>query len=81
MRPVVIDGAGLGRDLGGPAGLVQPGPPAGQLRRPVLGLAGQDVGPWPSHVRAAFGQPARVYYVGPYTILVWNKNLLADLPR
>ena len=24
---------------------------------------------------------ARVYAVGPYTILVWNKNLLADLPR
>jgi hypothetical protein len=29
----------------------------------------------------AFGRPARVYHDGPYTILVWNKNLLADLGR
>ena len=27
----------------------------------------------------AFGPPAKVYHDGPYTILVWNKNLLADL--
>ena len=27
----------------------------------------------------AFGRPAKVYHDGPYTILVWNKNLLADL--
>ena len=27
----------------------------------------------------AFGQPARTYHDGPYTIMVWNKNLLADL--
>jgi hypothetical protein len=30
-------------------------------------------------LRRAFGPPAKVYHDGPYTILVWNKNLLADL--
>jgi hypothetical protein len=34
-----------------------------------------------ANVRATFGQPARIYYVGQYTILVWNKNLLTELPR
>jgi hypothetical protein len=29
----------------------------------------------------AFGPPAKTYQYGPYTILVWNKNLLADLGR
>lgn len=29
---------------------------------------------------ATFGRPARVYHVGPYTILWWPKNLLATLP-
>jgi hypothetical protein len=29
----------------------------------------------------AFGRPAKVYQYGPYTIMVWNKNLLADLGR
>jgi hypothetical protein len=29
----------------------------------------------------AFGPPARTYHDGPYTIMVWNKNLLADLGR
>ena len=28
---------------------------------------------------SAFGPPAKVYHDGPYTILVWNKNLLAHL--
>jgi hypothetical protein len=32
-------------------------------------------------LRNAFGPPAAVYHDGPYTILVWNKNLLADLGR
>jgi hypothetical protein len=32
-------------------------------------------------LRDAFGPPAKVYHDGPYTILVWNKNLLADLGR
>jgi hypothetical protein len=30
-------------------------------------------------VLATFGQPARTYHVGSYTILVWNKNLLSEL--
>jgi len=32
-------------------------------------------------LRHAFGPPAKIYHDGPYTILVWNKNLLADLGR
>ncbi len=30
---------------------------------------------------AALGRPAMTYHVGPYTIYVWNKNLLAGLGR
>ena len=30
-------------------------------------------------VIAAFGNPVRTYHVGRYTILLWHKNLLADL--
>jgi hypothetical protein len=30
-------------------------------------------------VLATFGQPARTYHVGSYTILVWNRNLLTEL--
>jgi hypothetical protein len=26
-----------------------------------------------------FGPPARTYHTGPYTILVWNQNLLSRL--
>jgi len=32
-----------------------------------------------SDVRAAFGQPARIYQAGTYTVLVWNRNLLTGL--
>jgi len=35
--------------------------------------------PWAADVRATFGQPARIYYVAGYTVLVWNKNLLTEL--
>ena len=28
-----------------------------------------------------FGRPARVYNFGPYTVMVWDRNLLASLPR
>ncbi len=28
-----------------------------------------------------FGAPARTYRTGPYTIMVWHRNLLDDLPR
>jgi hypothetical protein len=31
-------------------------------------------------VRDSFGQPASINYVGRYTVLVWSKNLVADLP-
>ncbi|MGH3409480.1 MAG: hypothetical protein ACRDRJ_44355, partial [Streptosporangiaceae bacterium] len=37
--------------------------------------------PWMTSVTAAFGQPVSISYVGQYTIMVWNKNLLAELPR
>jgi hypothetical protein len=31
-------------------------------------------------VRKYFGSPARTYHTGPYTIMVWDKNLLRDIP-
>ena len=31
-------------------------------------------------VLATFGQPERTYHVGSYTVLVWNRNLLRELP-
>jgi hypothetical protein len=37
--------------------------------------------PWMTSVTDAFGQPVSVTYVGQYTIMVWNKNLLTELPR
>lgn len=30
---------------------------------------------------ATFGQPAEVHHVGQYTVLIWQRNLLRDLPR
>jgi hypothetical protein len=30
---------------------------------------------------AALGRPARIYHTGPYTVYVYDKNLLAGLPR
>jgi hypothetical protein len=35
--------------------------------------------PWLTEVRATFGPPALIYRAGSYTVLVWDKNLLADL--
>ena len=32
-------------------------------------------------IRRYFGRPARTYQTGPYTVLVWNKNLLDSVPR
>jgi hypothetical protein len=40
---------------------------------------GRDPFPWSADVRATFGQPTRVYYVGSYEVLVWSKNLLTEL--
>jgi len=28
-----------------------------------------------------FGRPARVYHFGPYTVMVWDRNLLPSIPR
>jgi hypothetical protein len=42
--------------------------PAGFKRYPTVGS-----------VRATFGQPSRIYYVGTFTVIVYDKNLLADL--
>jgi hypothetical protein len=38
---------------------------------------------WEPHalIRKYFGRPARTYHTGPYTILVWNRNLLGSIPR
>ena len=32
-------------------------------------------------VRKYFGVPARTYHTGPYTVLVWDRNLLGSVPR
>lgn len=31
-------------------------------------------------IRKYFGVPARTYRTGPYTIMVWHRNLLEDIP-
>jgi hypothetical protein len=28
-----------------------------------------------------FGRPAREYNVGPFTVMVWDRNLLSSIPR
>jgi hypothetical protein len=32
-------------------------------------------------IAKVFGRPAHAYNVGPFTVLVWDKNLLSSLPR
>ncbi len=32
-------------------------------------------------VQKYFGRPARTYQAGPYTVMVWNRNLLNSIPR
>jgi hypothetical protein len=32
-------------------------------------------------VAKVFGRPAHVYNFGPYTVMVWDRNILADVPR
>ena len=47
-------------------------------------LAGSDLlhGHLPrALVRKYFGRPARIFHTGPYTVLVWNRNLLLSIPR
>jgi hypothetical protein len=41
---------------------------------------GKQAFPWIANVRATFGQPASISYVGRYTVLVWTRNLLTELP-
>jgi hypothetical protein len=31
-------------------------------------------------IRKYFGQPAQIYQTGPYTVMVWNRNLLNSIP-
>jgi len=91
VRPVVVERAGLQtywqmtqRDWYNPAsnyanfvlfyaGQHYPGPFAG-----FASIQGFD---YYKAVLQRFGPPARVYHDGPYTIWVWNKNLLTQLPR
>ena len=28
-----------------------------------------------------FGRPAHEYHVGPFTVMVWDRNLLSSIPR
>jgi hypothetical protein len=42
-------------------------------------VPGGQVCPLLPDIRATFGQPASISYIGPYTILVWNKNLLTQM--
>ncbi len=34
-----------------------------------------------SLIEKYFGRPARVYNFGPYTVMVWDRNLLSSIPR
>jgi hypothetical protein len=31
-------------------------------------------------IKEYFGNPARIYHTGPYTVMVWNRNLLLSIP-
>jgi hypothetical protein len=31
-------------------------------------------------IKEYFGTPARIYHYGPYTVMVWNRNLLLSIP-
>jgi hypothetical protein len=31
-------------------------------------------------IKEYFGTPARIYHTGPYTVMVWNRNLLPSIP-
>jgi hypothetical protein len=52
-----------------------PGPPPAVFS----GFNGVVGFPWEKNVVATFGPPARTYHYRQFTILVWNKNLLAGL--
>jgi hypothetical protein len=44
------------------------------------GRPGGEPFPAVTNVQATFGQPARICVVGPYTVLIYAKNLLTQLP-
>jgi hypothetical protein len=46
---------------------------------PFTGFTGMVGFPYEKNVLATFGKLARTYHYEQYTILVWNKNLLADM--
>jgi hypothetical protein len=48
--------------------------------QPFTGYTGVGGFTHTKDVFATFGQPVRVYHDGQYTIYVWNKNLLTDIP-
>ena len=58
-------------------------PAAGYANFIVLAAAPPGFKRYPTvaSVRRTFGQPARIYYLKNYTIVIFNKNLLADLVR
>jgi hypothetical protein len=50
----------------------------------VVAVPGEHGTPWAlgeSAVRRAFGKPSREYRYGPYVIMVWNSNLLLQMPK
>jgi hypothetical protein len=34
-----------------------------------------------TQISKVFGRPAHVYNFGPYTVMVWDRNILSDVPR
>jgi hypothetical protein len=56
-----------------------PGPNTANFIVLFPGLAGYPGFTQERVALATFGQPARTYRVGSYTILMWNKNLLHEL--
>jgi hypothetical protein len=46
---------------------------------PFRGFTGIPPFYLPKQVVATFGEPAQVYRYGTFTIMIWNKNLLADM--
>ncbi len=49
-------------------------------RQPFTGYTGVGSFSQTKDMLATFGKPARTYHDGAYTIYVWNKNLLTDVP-
>lgn len=58
-------------------------PASGQATFIVLSSTPGFMNNWEprSLIRRYFGRPTREYTVGPYTVLVWDANLLSGIPR